>query len=254
MKKVRTQLLTTAAVVVLSGSAFAADMGLAMKAAPPPAPIPFVGWQGFYIGGHVGVARLNSSCTGTDADYGYYGSCTQYYGQASTVNSQTGAAAGVEVGYDWQSRYFVYGVAADWTWTNLKHTSNKNAAATSVTRSAFQSEVNWLASFRGRMGLAVDDTLVYVTGGLALGGIKDANIFCDSAGCGNYGAVDKTAVGWVAGVGVEHKFTPNWSIKGEFLYYDLGSNSGSSNFDTTQNHATFTNEVLLGRLGVAYHF
>ena len=27
---------------------------------------------------------------------------------------------GVQAGYDWQDRYFVYGVAADWTWTNLK--------------------------------------------------------------------------------------------------------------------------------------
>jgi outer membrane immunogenic protein len=32
-----------------------------------------------------------------------------------------------------------------------------------------------------------------------------------------------TRVGWTAGGGVEWMFMPNWSLKAEGLYYDLGS-------------------------------
>ncbi len=254
MKKIRTHLLATAAVAALSSSAFAADMGMPMKS-PPPAPIPVATWEGSYIGANIGVARLNSSCTEVTPSYGYYGSCTQYYGQASTVNSATGFAAGVEVGHDWQQRYFVYGVAADWTWTDLKHTSMKQSDIASVTQQGFQSKVDWLASFRGRMGLAVDDTLVYVTGGLALGQVNDTNIFCDSSGCGNYGHLDSVRVGWVGGAGVEHKLNQNWSVKGEFLYYDLGHATGSGYLTASEPGTTeFNNEVLEGRMGIAYRW
>ena len=255
MKKVRTHLLTTAAAVAISGSAFAADMGLPMKA-PAPAPIPYASWQGFYIGGLVGAARLNASCTEV-ANGSAFGPCgSANPGPVSAVNSATGLLAGVEVGYDWQQRYFVYGVAADWTWTNLKHTTRGGTGSTITT---FQSKVDWLASFRGRMGLAVDDTLVYVTGGLALGELKSSTTEVDSSGTtGNYSSLSTVKVGWVAGVGAEHKFNQNWSVKGEFLYYDLGRTNTTSSgaplcssctFSTDYNH-----EVLVGRLGVAYHF
>ena len=54
MRKVRTQLLATAAVMALGSAAYAADMGVPMKA-PPPAPIPYTNWQGFYVGGAIGA-------------------------------------------------------------------------------------------------------------------------------------------------------------------------------------------------------
>jgi len=58
MQRLRTQLLATAAAAALTGTAFAADMGVPMKA-PAPAPILYTGWQGWYLGGSIGAARLN---------------------------------------------------------------------------------------------------------------------------------------------------------------------------------------------------
>ncbi len=52
MKRIAIALLTSAAVVGLSQAASAAD--LAVKAAPPPAPVPT--WTGLYIGVHGGAA------------------------------------------------------------------------------------------------------------------------------------------------------------------------------------------------------
>ena len=59
-----------------------------------------------------------------------------------------------------------------------------------------------LESLRGRLGFAFDKFLVYGTGGVAFEDFNDS--------------------GWVAGGGVEYAFTPNWSVKVEYLYFDLG--------------------------------
>lgn len=266
MKKIRTHLLTTAAVVALSGSAFAADMGMPTKA-PAPAPIPYAGWQGFYIGGAIGAARLNTTASETNAvatdgvsglQSGVcssgegFGTNDQSLGSCST--GTTGFTAGVQVGYDWQSRYFVYGVVADWTWTGLKHSVTNNSQ---TCLPFFQAKVDWLASFRGRMGLAVDDTLVYVTGGLALADLK-SNVGLANAGddLTFKNSLNKVQAGWVAGAGVEHKLNQNWSVFGEFLYYDFGhkSSTGCSTTGFACYTTEFTHEIMQGKVGLNYRF
>jgi outer membrane immunogenic protein len=257
MKKIRTQLLATAAVVTLSGAAYAADMGHPLKA-PPPAPIPYVGWQGFYVGGAIGAARLNTTATDTAITDSAAVCTDNFRAIASCSTSATGFTAGAQVGYDWQSRYFVYGVVADWTWTGLKHTVSRSRPNSGNTCLPFMTaKVDWLATFRGRMGLAVDDTLVYVTGGLALGHLKSSvgNQVCDSFNLCLTG-VSTTRAGWVAGAGAEHKLTQNWSVFGEFLYYDFGHASASStSLNGSNSYATeFTHEIFQGKIGLNYRF
>ena len=61
----------------------------------------------------------------------------------SVQANNIGAVAGVELGYDWQSRYFVYGVVGDWTWTSMKKTVTGGSGSTS-----YETKINWLASAR----------------------------------------------------------------------------------------------------------
>jgi outer membrane immunogenic protein len=247
----RKLLLATTALVALSGgAATAADMP--SKAVAPLAPaIPFVNWTGPYIAGIIGVGRMNETATLSGDPTVPLGPCGLY--NSSCAASATGVVGGVEVGYDWQDRYFVYGVAADWTWTGLKHTQQR---VSGVSIFSHQAKIDWLASFRGRMGLAVDSTLVYVTGGLALGKVKSSAFEVDNGGFNSYGALNKTAVGWVAGGGVEHKFNRNWSFKGEALYYDLGRSdaTGTDSFRNGNYGTKFSHEVIVGRLGLVYRW
>ena len=264
MKKVRTHLLATAAVVALSGSAFAADMGVPMKA-PPPAPIPYTGWQGFYLGGAIGAARLNTTANSSETFSGggseAQAPCGDFLNSSTVACSTgtTGFTAGVQAGYDWQSRYFVYGVVADWTWTGLKHSINRGNGSS---HGVFQAKVDWLATFRGRMGLAVDDTLVYFTGGLALAELKSsASAGFDVCGgaCGFGGitwnnSLNTVHAGWVAGLGVEHKISQNWSVFTEFLYYDFGRATASNSTGSESYSTEFSHEIFQGKLGVNYRF
>jgi len=55
--------------------------------------------------------------------------------------------------------------------------------------------------------------LFYATAGLAYGETK-----FDSAGVTD----PHTSLGWTIGTGVEFAFTPCWSVKAEYLYYNLG--------------------------------
>ena len=255
MKKIRTRLLATAAVAALSGSAFAADMGVPLKA-PPPAPIPYTGWQGFYLGGAIGAARLNTTATTSESDpvatRSFLPCGFDFLDTLACSTGTTGFTAGVQAGYDWQSRYFVYGVVADWTWTGLKHSINRNTPSSAT---VFQAKVDWLATFRGRMGLAVDDTLVYITGGLALAELKSSAAFTGRFE-GFDDSLSEVQAGWVAGAGVEHKLNQNWSVFGEFLYYDLGRTSATAhNASGTIAYTTeFTHEIFQGKLGVNYRF
>jgi len=107
--------------------------------------------------------------------------------------------------------------------------------------------VDWFGTVRGRLGYVVLPSLmVYGTGGLAYGGVWARQSFSSNTtssigafeGLGPFagvpvfnqtllgaGKVDETKVGWTIGGGAEWKMSDNWSLKGEALYYDLGSST-----------------------------
>jgi outer membrane immunogenic protein len=126
---------------------------------------------------------------------------------------------------------------------------NQNLFAAAFDRSALTStdiakHTDWLGTVRGRVGwLATPTFLIFGTGGLAYGGVHahvnqaqtinnnftaavlgaqvvNLNLPYSGVGAGNY---QDTRVGWTAGGGFEWLFMPNWSVKAEALYYDLGS-------------------------------
>jgi outer membrane immunogenic protein len=94
-----------AAASATSTGAMAAD--LALKAPTPVLPT----WQGLYVGGSVGASWLNSVQDDSAASiFGYYGDGTRQ------TASGLGILGGLDIGYNWQDRNFVYGVEADFSW------------------------------------------------------------------------------------------------------------------------------------------
>jgi outer membrane immunogenic protein len=78
--------------------------------------------------------------------------------------------------------------------------------------------------------------LLYVTGGLAYGGVKSsttinqANTIADVPVHTTSGSFSDNRAGYTVGGGGEWMFLSKWSLKAEYLYYDLGSaNYGTGN-------------------------
>jgi outer membrane immunogenic protein len=101
-------------------------------------------------------------------------------------------------------------------------------------------DVDWFGTVRGRLGWSIGNVLLYGTGGFAAGGVKatslytDNNIFNLGGPIGLVGAANNppqfgrtshsaTNTGWTAGGGIEVKITPNWSLKGEYQFINLGT-------------------------------
>lgn len=234
-KSLHAYLLAGVSSLALATAAGAADMGPPVKA---PVPFAVYNWAGFYLGVNGGIARQNYSIAAND--------------EGSTVTgSATGGIVGGQVGYNWQLRSWVVGIEVDEDWANL---SNTQITGESGFSGLATSKVDSLGSARLRTGLAVEDTLLYVTGGVAWGHVENGwgqgytvprNTCCDVFS-------GQTRVGWVTGVGAEHMFDQHWSVRLEGLYYDLGRNTVNTTIEGETYSSQFTNEVFTARLGVNY--
>jgi len=78
-----------------------------------------------------------------------------------------------------------------------------------------------MATLRGRLGMTTGNgnTLWYVTGG---GAWAHGNRMIVNSVVGVTSFTTGSHAGWTAGAGVEHALNSHWSVKGEYLYADLG--------------------------------
>jgi outer membrane immunogenic protein len=217
MGGLRRYLLATVSAAALSTSALAA--GIPVKAAPPAAVVS--SWAGFYIGVHAGVAWNRAAFSDQGDPGGVLNRALLNY--EFYKPHKAGFAGGGQIGYNFQSGYLVYGLEADFSGVSNKHSAIVPAIPGTVfTPLRASTELDWMATVRGRLGVIVAPTqsLLYVTGGLAVAHFKDAwgTTFIAVP---EYTS-NKTRAGWTAGAGVEHMFARNWTAKIEALYADFG--------------------------------
>ncbi|HEX2654632.1 MAG TPA: outer membrane protein [Xanthobacteraceae bacterium] len=259
MKKI---LFASLLVAFGSGSAFAADMAARMpvKAAPMIAPVS--SWQGFYVGGNIGYGWGNGRASNSSLTQG-----AVTFLDPSTLNTDPdGVIGGGQIGYNWQMGSLVTGLEVDIQGSGIKGSNTKapftaGGVPTVGSSLSFNERISWFGTVRGRLGFtATPSLLLYATGGLAYGEVKDsANVHF--AASGDFPAsVSKTKAGWTAGAGGEWMFAPNWSAKIEYLYVDLGNQSASVStaavigFGATPINYDWKNQDHIVRAGVNYHF
>ncbi len=195
-----------------------------------------IDWRGAYIGAFAGAARADSAIAADLAG--------EWANPANPLNQidrdailpflnggmvSTGAIGGVAVGYSWQTDEIVLGIEADYS--ALDGGSSKSAAVSAISpyRLEASTEVDWAATLRGRLGIAFDRSLVYVTGGIALGEFNfDQSIVQLNFPYVETGSSSSTKVGWALGAGFEHALDDHWSLRLQYLRIDLGSESRSS--------------------------
>jgi len=208
--------------IVLAGAA-AALLPMAAQAADMPIQAPIYkaplyqqppSWAGWYAGIYAGYGFGSGS-------FDYSGPLVAAFPGAGLPTSQSpkldGFLAGAQLGYNWQWGNWVFGPEIDFGYSGIKGTAVATSGVNTLTA---EQRINWFGTARARIGYVLwSDWLLYATGGLAFGQIKldgDLNALAQAA-------ATKWAFGYTFGAGLEYAILRYWTIKGEYLYYDLGS-------------------------------
>lgn len=208
--------LTVLVALLAPLAAYASDLAPAtypapiLKAGAAPGVAP-LSWTGFYVGANAGYGFGSGEVDST-----------KKAGVTWEAPATKGALGGVQAGYNWQYMRAVLGVETDFDLSGIDSKGGSN--------------MGWLSTVRGRAGYVVmPNLLLFGTGGLAI----------DQAGASG-STTDTVKAGWVAGAGVEYMLTHQWSVKGEYLHYDVGSVSAPGVTTKVNGDA--------GRVGVNFKF
>jgi outer membrane immunogenic protein len=186
-------------------STLAADLPARMPApAPVMAPPPY-SWSGFYIGGHVGWGTARKD---------WFQTAAVAFNTNTASYDADGFLGGGQVGFNWQTGAFVFGVEVDASWTDFS--GNSTQTLTPTWRSF--TDFNWIGTATGRVGYAWDRVLLYAKGGFAWADEDHSQSFNGT----NVSTISNTHTGWVAGAGIEVALWDNWTGKAEYNYINLG--------------------------------
>jgi len=192
MKTLRSRViaLTVASTVAAAGPAAAQSV---YRSAPGDYyPLP---WQGWYAGFHLG------------------------YGDSGPAD---GFVGGGQIGHNWQKGQLVYGVEADFTWSDISFSEGVSACEPDLgcVSARVSGAIDWMATARGRIGyLFQPGLLAYGTAGF---GHVSASA---SASVSGFGLTDRFSVSdsstdFVYGVGIEARLTPVTTLRVEYLGFD----------------------------------
>jgi outer membrane immunogenic protein len=261
--------------------------------APAVVAAPVYNWTGCYVGGNIGWngshnddllaptgAYLNPpgaaappNAAGTGALPGDLAAVTHSY-----VSSNSAVTGGVQIGCNIQKGAFVFGGEADFNGSGSKNSINSafgpvpssNPVFTiSPETDAVTAKMDWFSTVRGRIGYAFDRVLVYATGGVVIADVSSTTSVDFStagtspvySGAQHLGNASTTKVAGVVGAGVEYAINDKWSMKAEYLYFDLGDFGYTSpliaSAGVAPGYAWRTNADLreqVVRVGINYHF
>jgi outer membrane immunogenic protein len=222
-------LLGGAALLVLTVSAFAADIGVPGAAISSPPPLPFT-WTSCYgglrAGGGLGQSNLTDTAGVVSATSGF----------TSANLNISGYMVGGQIGCDYQfAPNWVVGIEAAASGGNIGATTTIAVPLVPPGDTAtYKETTDFLMSATARVGYAWDRWMLYAKGGVA--GANNKYSAFDTASTYNFQGLDDR-IGWTVGAGVEWALWQDWSIRLEYDYYGFGTRS------VTFNDATFTGVI-----------
>jgi len=241
-----------------AGHAMAAD--LRAKAPVYKAPPPVISWSGFYVGANAGYgwADSNVGFAGDNLVGLFLVTPAIVFAGATPLGPASfrsqGGTAGLQVGYNWQvGPAWLVGFETDINWADITGSGQSfNLLVPQVP--LFQTvladrRIRSYGTVRARLGwLPTPNVLLYGTGGFAYGRVAESvtevltapgiplgtpvtiqgngtSLACTLGNSCLAGSSARTATGWAAGFGGEFAAGPNVTVKGEYLYVNLGGDS-----------------------------
>lgn len=238
----KTLILAAALVAGTSTATLAADLRMPVKT--PIVATSVWNWTGFYAGANAGYTWSGSNGISTSSVETFSAPTWNTENDASValatgVNraKSNGFIGGAQLGYNWQTGNWVYGVETDIQ--GIASGSGSSSRSGALVPVGFPAElivstvtaaksIDYLGTVRARVGTLVSPAiLAYATAGLAYGGVSAGTFIMQTnqpfpPAFFSSGQVSDTRLGWTAGVGAEWMFLQRWSVKAEYLHYDLG--------------------------------
>jgi outer membrane immunogenic protein len=259
-------------VSIVIAAAVIALIEVPAMAAPPPTPVPAAfSWAGLYIGVNVGGDWQRASSASTEIPGGHLGLIPLENVVGTGSDSSGDIAGGGQIGYNWQIKEFLLGVEADFDALSANPPTIGGgpfpASPTAFTFNlATTARADWLSTVRGRMGVAIDRTLIYATGGAAFARITISQTYSDALGTPQVLptslAFSSVQTGYAVGGGLEYALDNNWLLRAEYLYAGgfaskggtyLGTSSASGNSDG-HSFTGSLNNIQMVRTGLSYKF
>lgn len=200
---------------------------------------PDASWARSYVGVNAGFGWGNSSQQSTVIGGGpapdELGPVPQDADGSYKVN---GGLIGVTAGYNWQFSNWLVGLEGDLGSAGIKGSSSVCGGTHEC-----GTKLDAFGTVRARVGSVMGKTMIYATGGLAVGDIKAWDVSGPASGT-------KYKAGWIVGGGVEQRISGPWSAKLEYLYADFGGADYFTLANHTPEHVRLTTQTV--RLGLNY--
>jgi len=187
---------------------------------------------------------------------GFYGGVNIGYGLAGITDNlplavsslMYGVSGGAQVGYNYQTGSWVFGLEADIQASDMSASYTRNLPV--IGDLTVGHRIPYFGTLRGRLGYAFTCgcVMAYATAGVAYGSYEP---FATAGGITVSRTYTNAAL--AAGAGVEWMVAERWSTKLEALYFDTG-NIGSGLVLPIVGEINARVRSTVTRLGLNYHF
>jgi outer membrane immunogenic protein len=222
--------------VLFASSALAADL-MPVKAPSKYVQVPVYNWTGFYAGAHLGFGHGRTQVS-------------SLAGLGSVSANTKGFLGGGQIGYNLHTGKVVFGIEADISAADIDGSVTGVDSTGDVRTST--ARIGWTSLLTGRLGYAAGQWLPYIKGGAAWGG---TSLSIHNLTDRTYASTNKTRSGWTIGAGVEYALAPQWTLRAQYDYVDLGrknltlvDNTGVSGAVSSRQH------VHQAKFGINYKF
>ena len=225
----------------------AADLPVKVAPAPCNCTCDAAQFGGWYIGVSGGGAKHIATRTDLDAFLNT---------EATYVSDKWGGIVGGTVGWNIARCRTVWGIEIDGSWVSASKTIVFDPSGAAAGQESLRNRMDAFLTARLRAGVALDNVLLYLTGGLAAARFRTTwEDFNGGATPLDSVTFSEWRLGWVAGFGVEWTWTGNWTFKSEALYANFSDRQRSVVFPAFGPAAfTHSDEVWIARIGLNYKF
>lgn len=249
-------LAASAFVVIMSQAALAQDNPLSSASTSS-------AWNGFYVGANAGgTAPLNVG-ERLRSVYAIRPAADLY----PASRERPGVSFGIQAGYNWRIGDFVYGVETDINFLDGRGGKSQvelqplqyNGRTAYGYELKYQTPATFFASLRGRMGVVLGDSLLYLTGGVASGGVRGPAsltiINPDRTHLLRANESGSKQIKYAFGLGLELPVSTDATAKIETLFLSQGYNNQTFEGEKRGSFSSrILNENIVARVGVNHQF